>query len=135
MQRTNSLNNIQNITSNRTLRRFRSSPSLIESRERLQYPVTALQQADDLIPVHNTLIHNDDLFINLGTMNRHLTNIGIETIHIDNIIWGTQMLIVHHDPRYLQHDLFEANILHRAYNGLLRASEFRYPETYTAPTA
>ena len=113
-----------------SVRRTHSSPALLQGIERLQTPINALHRGDCLLPIHYT-----DSFINLGTMNRHMTNIGIHVNHIDNILWSLEYSIRYQDPFYLQNDLIDARIEPNGWNGLTRASAFKYPENHTAPSA
>jgi hypothetical protein len=64
-----------------------------------------------------------------------MNNIGIHINHIDNIIWDTLFFTDTHNPRYLDHDLFDAQIEHRGYNALLRASFLPHNYADSAPVA
>lgn len=117
-----------------TLRRRNSSPALLQGRERLNSPVSALRDGDEEL-IAMLPIHGRGYFLNLEAMSRHMNNIGIHINHIDNIIWDTLFFTDTHDPQYLDHDLLDAQIEHRGYNALLRASFLPHNYADSAPVA
>lgn len=118
MQRINSLNNIHNITPNSPLRRTQSSPALMQGRDRLSHPISAIQIGDKITPFDNTRCHN------FSAMVRHMNAIGIHNSHIGDILWS----MMDSNSHILDEDLFNANIEHRGLEGLIRASLVAIPD-------